>query len=433
MSMRWSMGSVLTEASLERVIASGGVTAHYQPIVELATCRTVGFEALARGPQGSPYEMPGQLFPAAEAAGLRVELERACLSAAFKGASQAGLAGGGALFVNLEPGLLQQGDVDRLLHLKERVGAEIPIYVELTERELVRNPMQLLRSVDRMRSAGLRIALDDVGADSASLALLPFLDPEVIKLDLSLVHAHPRGEVAEIVHAVNAESERTGAIVLAEGIEHEQHLDRARAIGATLGQGWYFGRPGPLDRQVVEGSAALRPPQRDCRVFEPTPFEVVSAERTTRTGDKRLLLALSMELEAHAVGNGCSTVLLATFQKSDFFTPRVASRYTPLASSLPLVGALAHGPNPERSPGVRWADLPQGDPLIGEWDVSVIAPHFAAAFVARDLGDTGSDMDRRFEFAITYERGLAVRAARSMMRRLAGGGSVTVPNRSTHE
>ena len=128
-----------------------------------------------------------------------------------------------------------------------------------------------------------------------------------------------------------------------------------------------------------------------------------------------------MELEAHAVSNGCSTVLLATFQHSRFFTPRVAERYTPLAERLPLVGALAQGPDPRAVPGVRWADLPAGDPLIGEWDVSVVAPHFAAAFVARDLGDTGRDMERRFEFVITYERGLAVRAARSMMRRLATG------------
>ena len=132
--------------------------------------------------------------------------------------------------------------------------------MELTERELVRNPMKLLQSVDRMRDVGLKIALDDVGADSASLALLPFLDPEIIKLDLSLIHDHPRGEVAEIVHAVNAESERTGAVILAEGIEHEAHLDRARAIGATLGQGWYFGRPGPLDAAALGSTGAIDAP-----------------------------------------------------------------------------------------------------------------------------------------------------------------------------
>ena len=412
------MPSAIAEQPLDRIIAGGGVRSVYQPIVDLTSGVPIGFEALARGPEGSSFEMPAQLFPAAAKAGLGPGLERACVRAAFEGAKAASLGEGVALFVNLEPGLLESGEIDQLLCLSEIVDDGIPVFIELTERELVKNPMVLFRAVDRMRDMGIRIALDDVGADAASLALLPFLDPEVIKLDLSLIHAHPRGEIAEIVHAVNAESERTGALILAEGIENHGHVERARAMGATLGQGWLFGRPGPLNPRI----AAPRHngfPIRDPRSFEPTPYDVVGAERETRIGDKRLLLALSLELEAHAASNGSSTVLLSTFQRSEFFTPRVAARYSPLASKLPLVGALAAGPNPQLSPGVRWRDLPEGDPLIGEWDVSVVAPHFAAAFVARDLGDDCADMDRRFEFVITYDRGLAVRAARSMMRRLA--------------
>lgn len=412
------MPSALVEQPLCAIVATGGVRSVYQPIVDLASGVPVGFEALARGPEGSSYEMPAQLFPAAAKAGLGPQLEQACVRAAFEGAAAANLGAGVALFVNLEPGLLETGEIDQLLRLSEIVDEGIPVFIELTERELINNPMLLFRAVDRMRNKGIRIALDDVGADVASLALLPFLDPEVIKLDLSLIHAHPRAEIAEIVHAVNAESERTGALILAEGIENQGHAQRARALGATLGQGWLFGRPGPLNPRIA-GPREKGFEIRDHRAFEATPYEVVSAERETRIGDKRLLLALSLELEAHAEGNGASTVLLATFQRSEFFTPRVAGRYTPLAHALPLVGALAAGPNPQLSPGVRWRDLPHGDPLIGEWDVSVIAPHFAAAFVARDLGDECADMDRRFEFVITYERGLAIRAARSMMRRLA--------------
>lgn len=59
------------------------------------------------------------------------------------------------------------------------------------------------------------------------------------------------------------------------------------------------------------------------------------------------------------------------------------------------------------------------DPLRGEWNVTVIGTHFAMAFVARDLGDECADMERRFDFAITYDRDLAVDAARAMMGRLA--------------
>lgn len=409
------MRTAVSLNSVGEVIEADGIRSAYQPIVDLATRQTIAFEALARGPQGSDFESPAQLFPAAAAAGLSKELERAALSAAFRG-TVGRLGEGSALFVNLEPGLLGEEELEELLQLSELIAGRIAVFIELTERQLVSNPMQLLRSVDRMREMGIRIALDDVGADSTSLALLPFVDPEVIKLDLSLVHDHPRGQVAEIIHAVNAEAERTGALIVAEGIEHKHHLERAGAIGAHLGQGWLFGRPGPLEPSGPWASATFR--LRDTG-FERTPFEIVSANRETRLGDKRLLLALSLELEAHAELHGESTTLLSTFQHSRFFTPRVAARYEPLTQALPVVGALAHGPRPEGVPKLRWGDLAAGDPLLGEWNVAVVAPHFTAAFVARDLGDEGPDMDRRFEFVITYERGLAIRAARSMMRRLA--------------
>ena len=64
---------------------------------------------------------------------------------------------------------------------------------------------------------------------------MPLLRPDVIKLDLRLVQGQPTGDVAVIVNAVNAQRERTGAIVLAEGIETAAHLATARAMGATLG------------------------------------------------------------------------------------------------------------------------------------------------------------------------------------------------------
>ena len=56
--------------------------------------------------------------------------------------------------------------------------------------------------------------------------------------------------------------------------------------------------------------------------------------------------------------------------------------------------------------------------MRGEWDVAVVSPHFAGAFVARDLGDAGDDGDRRFGFFLTYERELVVRAARALMARI---------------
>jgi DICT domain-containing protein len=73
-------------------------------------------------------------------------------------------------------------------------------------------------------------------------------------------------------------------------------------------------------------------------------------------------------------------------------------------------------PNPV--PGVRGATLHAGDRLRGEWTVAVVGTHFAGALVSRDLGDSGPDMQRRFDFTITHDRELVLTAARALLRRI---------------
>src|ERR1700753_2103677 len=211
--------------SLRSVLDQNQVRALYQPLVDLYTGETVGYEALARGPVDSAFERPDALFMEARRTGMEVELEWQCQRAALSGACERGLSPGQALFMNVEPGAPLSDRPIFLRELSERALARFPVFVELTERALIDDPARLLAAVARMRALGAGIALDDVGADPRSLALMPFLAPEVIKLDLRLVQENPSRQIAEIVHAVSAESERTGALVLAEGIESEEHRE----------------------------------------------------------------------------------------------------------------------------------------------------------------------------------------------------------------
>jgi hypothetical protein len=311
------------------------------------------------------------------------------------------------------------GDDAPLSHESELLAGNLRVIVELTERALTDRPAEVLAAVAWLRERGCGIALDDVGVDERSLALMPFLAPDVIKLDMSLIQARGASPAAaRVLNAVAAEAERSGAVLLAEGIETEEHLARARAIGATLGQGWLFGRPGPLPGDApAQGAEGM-----SLRAHEPlpagTPFELIADQRRVRRGDKRLLLALSRQLEAEAIALGGEAVVLAAFQHADFFTPRSRERYETLARGAALVGALGFGLGEEPAPGVRGAGLRRDEALLREWDVAVVGPHFAGAFVARDLGDTGADSDRRFDFFVTYERELVVRAARALMARI---------------
>lgn len=404
-----------------RVVAAlgAGVRAVYQPIVRLADRRVVAYEALARGAPGTGLETPSELALAAREAGLLVALDWECRRVALRGALAAGLGGGQALFVNVEPGFAASQAPAGVEALVDEALRHFPVVVELTERALTDHPTELLALVDSLRARGARIALDDVGSDPRSLALMPFLRPEVIKLDLGVLHRAPSRESAAVVHAVNAEAEATGALILAEGIETEDHLRRARAFGATHGQGWLFGRPGEIAPDGNEAIELVAASERRL-LSSATPYEIVTAEAETRRGEKPLLLELSRSIEAQTRNQGAAAVVLTTFQEARYFTPGSAARYAELAEGAALVAALGVGLSGEPRPGVRGVSLAAAERLRGEWNVTVVAPHFAAAFVGRDLGDGGPDAERRFDFALTYQRDLVVRAARAMMGRIAG-------------
>jgi len=408
-------------APVTTLLGGVAVRAVYQPIVELDTGTVVAYEALARGPEGSSLERPEALFAAARAAGLLGELDWECRAAAFGGALDARLSPPTALFVNVEPASLTTPLPAHLADVRQQAEAELRIVVEVTERALTRDPAGLLEAVAAARATGFALALDDVGAHPASLALMPFLEPDVIKLDLRLIQDRTTAGVADIVNAVAAQAERSGAVVLAEGVETEEHRLRALALGATLGQGWLFGRPGSLP--AVPGGGGLVIP----RVGTPgadgrTPFEAVAPLRSVRRATKRLLIPMSEHLERYALRAVDPPVLLATFQAGRNFTPATARRYAELRRHCSFVAALGAGLPPEPVPGVRGADLRTDDPLVHEWVVAVVGPHFAGALVARDLGDDGPDLDRRFDVVITHDRALALSTARMLMERVVPAG-----------
>lgn len=412
--------SVLTADDRQLALSAaieGGLRMLFQPIVELEGRRAVGFEALARGPVGSALERPDDLFAEARRRGLLSDLDWACRSAAVLQARAAGLRRPLALFVNVEPDAIVRRPADAgLVDTWESTRSEFSIVLEVTERALLDRPAELLRDLELARESGCRIAVDDVGADPRSLALMPFLYPDVIKLDLRLVQQHPGREVARIVNAVRAEAERSGAQILAEGVESERHLEMAYALGATLGQGYLFGRPGPLD---PTRPAALLQSHRPPRLNVPnTPFELIGANIRSRISRKPLLIAISKQLEAEAAEIGETATVTAAFQEARFFTERTRRRYVELAGTTAFVAALGQGMTSEPAAGVRGIDLAAGDPLRGEWTIAVVAPHFAACLSARDLGDRGPELERRFEYSLTFDRQLAIAAADSLLQRV---------------
>ena len=403
---------VQTEVDVDALLATGALQAAYQPILDLNDGRVAGFEALARWPDLGVS--PDIAFAAAQRAGRTTELDWACRIAAITGALDAGLGRDTALFVNIEPAALgpRPDHAERWL---ERARRSLRIVVEITERALVGRPSALLSTVAAVRDRGWGIALDDVGAVPESLAMLPLLRPDVVKLDLSLVQRYPDAGQAKVVAAVMAYAEHSGAIILAEGIEDEQDLERARAFGATVGQGWHLGYPGPLPATPLTAVRLVTTAPR--LAVATTPFDVVDPHRA-QVGRKRLLLGLSQHIEAQGLELAIPPVVLSAFQHGHRVDGGALRRYTRLATRCSLVVALGVGMPAEPAPSVRGINLSGDDPLAEEWTVVVVGVHYAAALIGRDLGDGGVDLDRRFEFTVTHDRSLVLTAARSLLRRV---------------
>lgn len=387
-------------------MAGERLSAHYQPIVDLGTRAVVAYEALARDADG---RFPAEAFAAARAEDRLDELDRTCLQAAMRDA--AGLRRPATLFVNVEPECFDgPGDLD---------APDVPVIVEVTERGLTTRPAELLLAVERVRERGWGVAVDDVGADWRSLALLPFLRPDVVKLDRSVLARTATPDQARVVRGAKAHLARHGGLLLAEGIEDVGHEQRAFGFGATLGQGWLYGRPHPLP----PGSGAAGPApaivQRRPPIEDLTPFQALRASGLAiGVATKAELLPLSTDLELEAAGTRDPAVVLATFQDADRFGARVRERYARLADGAAFVAAFGVGLPPEPVPGVRGASLESGEALRDEWCVIVVGPHSTVALIARDLGDTGTDAERRFEYALTEDRDVVMRAARSLMLRV---------------
>ena len=285
----------------------------YQPVVDLRDGRVVGYEALIRGDPGSPLSSPAELFAAARAADVVAEFDAACRAAAVRGFELDG-AGPFALFLNAAADTL--GDAAEVV-----APARHTIVIEITEQALVSRPDVLLRALTQFRTQGWGVALQNVGADSRSLALMSLLYPDVIKLDLRRLQQRSPEDVARIVGAVGAESERRQAIVLVEGIDSEEQLAAARAFGAQLGQGFLLGEPGPLPATMPEPGRALRLTSSGGDPGGDSPFLRVTNWKRPARGSRELAEATAGLILRQAAALGETAVVLAAYPHEDHLSP----------------------------------------------------------------------------------------------------------------
>ena len=234
--------------SVAELLRRGFHSVVFQPIRKLDDGSVFGYEALMRGPQGTALAEPGRIFRAgALDAELLHRLDIACFSSAIRLGRL--IAEDEVLFVNLHGETLLRSrhapeHVWRLMATVNVAPSRLVIEIsEMTDRSHVR---AIARSLRALRDAGVRLALDDIGARYAWLHHMLWLEPDFLKLDRSVVRgATASARRQEMLGGMVAFARSSGAEVIAEGIETETEREVVRHAGVPLGQGYLLGVPLP--------------------------------------------------------------------------------------------------------------------------------------------------------------------------------------------
>lgn len=236
-----------TEEMVLAALRSGGVGMHLQPIVCVAGGEIQGVEALARLDQGGSVLEAGWFMDVVADLGLAAEISAHVRRAALR--EVAGMPGLD-LYLNLDAeDLLQPGAMDALLDMAEDegVGAD-RIVLELTEVLLLEDVALAAPQLAAAGARGARIAIDDFGVGTSSLAQISGIHVDVLKVDRSFVVAARQDVRAQaVMRAMLALGQALDVRVVIEGVEAEVDVDLARALGADAVQGYHVGRPMSAD------------------------------------------------------------------------------------------------------------------------------------------------------------------------------------------
>ncbi|MFI5910282.1 EAL domain-containing protein [Dactylosporangium sp. NPDC051541] len=224
-------------ARIDPVVAAGGPDIVLQPIVDLASGRRIGAEALSRFPRAWA-STPDRHFAEAHEIGSGDELEILALRRAAELLEASD--DQGYVAMNVSPNTLLTPEC---LHALARMPLD-RIVLELSEHQQVEDYDLLKGALAPLRAGGLRLAVDDVGAGFSSLRHIVLTQPDVLKLDRSIVAGVAADPVLQVlVRALTDLATATGAAVVAEGIETSADATALAGLGVAYGQGFHFGRP----------------------------------------------------------------------------------------------------------------------------------------------------------------------------------------------
>ncbi|MDB4905550.1 MAG: hypothetical protein JWO05_334 [Gemmatimonadetes bacterium] len=239
-------------ADLRTSLRERGVYVDYHPIVHADTKKIFGYEALARGQMRS-LRSPEVMFEVAAEADLIWELSRLCRARALEG-MESRLGPGELLFINVDP-----HDFSDPAFNEREVAEPHRVVIEITERTAIKDYPKFRERLKAFRDIGYRFAVDDAGSGYAGLGSIANLEPDFIKLDISLINAIDTNFIKQnLVETMVRFANDHGAMVIAEGVERAEEFQTVRDLGVHLVQGFYLHRPIPQQKPAESGEVVVK-------------------------------------------------------------------------------------------------------------------------------------------------------------------------------
>ncbi|MDD5347788.1 MAG: EAL domain-containing protein [Candidatus Omnitrophica bacterium] len=242
---------------LRSIIDKKDIRTLYQPIVVLKTRKALGYEALARGPTGTWFENPMNLFAVATDSHLSFELDSLCMKLAVKRAEP--FLEDALLFLNADPAVILSEYLKNLDFLKDSAVKPFQVCIEISERTYISNFKEFATHLKSLKPLGVMIVIDDLGEGYSSLKIIAELTPDFIKVDMSLVRNINDDKVKQsLVKIITELSKQIKSKLIAEGVETEAECETLISLGVEYGQGYLFARP--YEFPVGKADAAKKAP-----------------------------------------------------------------------------------------------------------------------------------------------------------------------------
>lgn len=238
------------------ILAPGGISMLFQPVFRMTSGkrRVFALEALARGPKGSNVERADVLFEYVRRKGKEIDVDRKCVEAALAAAAR--MECRAAISINVHASTLEQDDRFALFLIEccDFYGVDVErVILEIVEQQQYWDSVLFFRAIAVLRSAGVRIALDDIGLGYSNYRTLIEVRPDFYKIDRYFVAGcGTKDNARAAIESIVLLATRLGGMAIAEGIESEDDLNTVRALGIDLVQGFHLAEPRPFFQEPNE-------------------------------------------------------------------------------------------------------------------------------------------------------------------------------------